>query len=304
MKVAKFLAVALAVLVVAGVALWASPFGRSLRGAMGLIEPVYDTEAPEWPAGFGEPDSVSVLVFSKTNGFRHAEAIPAAEERVREIAARRGWRVFATENGAVFEEGRLAQVDVVVGNNCTGDNWSPAQKQAFRRWVEGGGAFVGVHGAGGTRHAYWDWYQKTLIGAGYLGHPMGPQFQRATLRVENPDHPATRHLEPEWEFTDEWYSFLSNPRARGANVLVTLDESTYSPRMKMLGRDDDLSMGPDHPIVWSHCLGEGRAFFSALGHRAEAYSDPRYARMIEGALVWAAGLEGDCSYPLAPAEGD
>ena len=131
---------------------------------------------------------------------------------------------------------------------------------------------------------------------------MGPQFQQASLRVDNPDHPATRHLEPEWEFTDEWYSFLSNPRARGANVLVTLDESTYSPRMKMLGRDDDLSMGPDHPIVWSHCLGEGRAFFSALGHRAEAYSDPRYARLIEGALVWAAGLEGDCAHPLAPAE--
>ena len=132
MKLTKVLAVAVALLVVAALALWASPFGRSLRGALGLIEPVYDTAPPEWPAGFGEPDSVSVLVFSKTNGFRHAEAIPAAEAAVREIAARHGWRVFATENGAVFDDERLAQVDVVFGNNCTGDNWTPGQKEAFR----------------------------------------------------------------------------------------------------------------------------------------------------------------------------
>jgi len=74
---------------------------------------------------------------------------------------------------------------------------------------------------------------------------------------------------------------------------VTLDEASYSPREKIpLLVDKDLRMGKDHPIVWTHCLGNGRAFYSALGHRAESYAEPKHLAMIAGAISWVAGIEG------------
>ena len=283
------LVIAAAVLsaLLAAAALWLGP---SIRAARGGNPPVYDTVAPELPAELLGPRAagdVAILLFSKTSGFRHAEAIPACERSVREIAARRGWRVFATENGAVFEDALLARFDVVVGNNTTGDNWNLEQKGAFLRYVEGGGGFVGVHGAAGTRYEYWDWYKDKLVGARFVGHPLFPQIQEAAVVVEDAAHPATRALPARWLARDEWYSFAASPRGR-VRVLATLDEASYSPRELT----KNIAMG-DHPIVWSQCLGRGRSFYSALGHTAAAYATPEHTALLEGAIAWAAG-EGPC----------
>ena len=55
------------------------------------------------------------------------------------------------------------------------------------------------------------------------------------------------------------------------HVLATLDESTYSPK-GMFGQE--LAMGKDHPIAWSHCVGKGRAFYAAPGHLPAVYAVP------------------------------
>lgn len=119
---------------------------------------------------------------------------------------------------------------------------------------------------------------------------MDPQFQDARLVVERGSD-LVRDLPPQWTMKDEWYSFSSSPRASGANVLVTLDESTYS----LVGvGGQDLHMG-DHPIAWTRCIGKGRSFYSAIGHRAESYSDPNHLKLLEAGLLWAAdGEDGQC----------
>jgi len=54
-------------------------------------------------------------------------------------------------------------------------------------------------------------------------------------------------------------------------------------RQTVAGRpDQDLRMG-DHPIAWIHCLGEGRSFYSAIGHRPESYSEPHYLKRTNDA---------------------
>ncbi len=88
---------------------------------------------------------------------------------------------------------------------------------------------------------------------------------------------------------EEWYSFKSNPRAAGSDIIATLDEKTYDPT-GMPGQD--LRMG-DHPIAWTRCVRRGRAFYSAIGHRPEGYSNPIYVRMLEQAIAWSAGLDGN-----------
>ena len=96
-------------------------------GALGMNEPVIDSVPPKIPGEIiyaAAGGQVTILDFSKTAGFRHEEAIPAASQSLREIAAKRGWRVFSTENAAVFNREQLAHFRVIFGNNCTGDNWT------------------------------------------------------------------------------------------------------------------------------------------------------------------------------------
>ena len=261
---------------------------ENIKRAMGKADPVFETQAPVLPADLGPRPRI--LNFSKTNGFRHSDAIVAANASLVEIAKEQGWTVYSTENGAVFNDEQLAQFDVILGNNCTGDNWTEEQKAAFQRYMENGGGFVGIHGAAGTRYEFWDWYKQDLLKGQFIGHPMFPQFQTATVRFENLEHPATQHFPAQWEHEDEWYSFGNNPREDGAAVLANLDESTYE--AKAMG--DDLSMG-DHPIIWHHCLNDsGRVFFSALGHEASTYQRPEHKAMLTGALAWAMGKAGSC----------
>jgi hypothetical protein len=251
----------------------------------------HDAVPPQLPADLAAP---ALLVFSKTNGFRHVEAIPAGLAAIEEIAKRRGWSVFHTENGAVFNDAQLANFQATVWHQASGDVLDETQRDAFRRWLEAGHGWVGIHGAGGDREYFWPWYVNELVGAQFIGHTLGPQFQTATWRNENPLHPAAAKLPESWQHEEEIYSFDRNVREfAGYLVLVSVDESTYSPREKLLWMDRDLAMkGGDHPMVWHHCVGRGRAIYSALGHQAKSYAEPEMKEILEGAMAWALRVEG------------
>lgn len=243
----------------------------------------HDELAPEIPADLAGP---AVLVFSKTNGFRHEEAIAAGVPVFEAIAKQRGFGLFATENGAVHTPELLARFDVVVWFNVSGDVLDEDQREALLDWIRGGGGFFGIHGTGGDASYEWKEHPQTLVGAQFIGHPMGPQFQQATVRIEATQHPVVRHLGDTWIRNDEWYSFEQSPRGPGYEVLATLDESSYSPRMKIAFFDRDLAMGDDHPIIWTHCIGRGRALYSALGHQAAAYAEAEHVELLSEGIVW------------------
>lgn len=242
----------------------------------------YDADIPQ----FNLPDApVSLLVFSKINGYDHGPSVTAATEAVSALAAERGWAVAVTDRGGAFNPTTLARFDAVIWNNVSGDVLTLSQRRAFRDYIEQGGGFVGLHGSGGDSLWFWGWYADELLRARFIGHPDDPQFQDARV-VRQPA--ATRigaDLPRRWTMNDEWYSFEDSPRLSGVNVLATLDESTYIPEMAAR----DLRMGDDHPIAWTHCVGEGRSFYSAIGHRPEVYEDENYQRLLGAGLSWAAG---------------
>ena len=257
-----------------------------------FAEPVVDRKAPEVPPGLWRP---AVLVFSKTNSYRHAEAIPAANALFADVAARRGWGVFLTENAAVFDPVLLAGFDVVVWNNATAPALTQSQRAALQDFIESGGGFVGVHAAGDNSHAEWPWYQDEVIRAKFIGHPLVPQFQDGTVTTEMPEHAAMRHLPRTWQHNEEWYSFAESPRGRGVDVLATVDERSYEPGRWLDGTP--LAMGPDHPVIWAHDQGRGRVLYSALGHQAKTFDDPRYRELLEQAVIWAGGLAARADAP-------
>ncbi len=244
----------------------------------------YDMQRPSIP----EMAAPAILVFSKTNGFRHSEGIEAGVDALRDIAGRRGWSLFHTENGAAFDTDILARFPVVVWLNSSGAPLDAGQRLALREWINGGGGFVGIHAALDGSHASWEWYASNVIGASFIGHPI--EHQTATVRVERPDHPAMQGAGETWQHLDEWYSFDRSVRGDpGVEILASVDEATYDQQLRLLWMDESLSMG-DHPIIWTRPIGRGRAFLSVLGHRASAYQDSNYRAILEGALEWVGKL--------------
>jgi len=216
-----------------------------------------------------------VLVFSRTEGFRHA-SIDEGQALLAALGALEGFATTESEDPALFTREALSPFRAVVFLNTTGDVLDPPEEEALRCFVEAGGGFVGVHSAADTEQG-WPWYGELLgNGAWFLSHPA---IQQAILDVEDAGHPATAHFDASFVFTDEWYNFGANPRP-AVDVLLTIDEGSYDPGSG--------AMGPDHPIAWAHELAGGRAFYTNLGHREETWADGDFAAHLLGGLEWAA----------------
>jgi uncharacterized protein len=248
----------------------------------------YDNEVPLFDLPKGKP---RLLVFGKINGFKDVPSVEAAEAALKAMAERKGWALAFTDKGGAFNAKTLRQFDAVIWNNISGDVLTLAQRKAFQNYLTKGGGFVGVHGTAGDPVYFWDWYADTLIGARFAGHPRNPQFQEARIVVDK-SHNLSSALPIEWRMTDEWYSFKTNPRKAGAKVLLTLDEASYNPNDPQM---PDLVMGADHPLAWTNCIGKGRMFYSAIGHRPETYAFPTHVTLLENAIGWVAGAKKACS---------
>ncbi|KUN89753.1 Crp/Fnr family transcriptional regulator [Streptomyces bungoensis] len=209
-----------------------------------------------------------LLIFTRTTDYRH-DSIPAAVDAVRALGR---FAVEHTEDPADLER-PLDGFAAVVFLSTSGDVLTPEGRGRLAGYVESGGGFAGVHAAACTEHG-WPYYGE-LLGARFTRHPA---YQPGRAVVEDAGHPATRGLPAVWDVTDEWYDFDANPRG-GARVLLRADETSYEG-----GR-----MGEDHPLAWCRRQGDGRVFYTTLGHAADAYRDTDFLAHLGGGLAWAAG---------------
>jgi type 1 glutamine amidotransferase len=221
-----------------------------------------------------------LLLFEKMTGFRDDPSVAAAHALFVDLAKRNGWALVVTDKGGAITTANLNHFDAIIWNNVSGDVLTLRQRAAFKAYIEHGGGFVGVHGSGGDPAYFWDWYTDILLGARFIGHPGSPQFQDARIAIETTPGGIGQDLAPGWTMKDEWYSFRASARQNSAAVIATLDETSYVP--------GKLAMG-DHPIVWTRCVGNGRSFYSAIGHMPATYSEPHYVQLLEQAISWAAG---------------
>jgi type 1 glutamine amidotransferase len=226
------------------------------------------------------------LIFSRTTGFRHTECIEHGTAAIAELASRERFTVDATEDPAAFSDAELAGYDVVIWLSTSGDVLDDEQKAAFERYIRAGHGYAGIHSASATEYD-WPWYGG-LVGAYFRDHPgrINPQFQTATIDVEDRGSAATTGLPARWTREEEWYSFRSNPR-RDVHVLLSVDERTYDPRG--YGEPDGSPPMGDHPIAWCRRYDGGRSFFTALGHKAVYWTESLLLGHVLGGIEMAAG---------------
>lgn len=216
----------------------------------------------------------SVLVFSKTEGYFH-QSIPAGMAAIQKLGMENNFKVDTTINSEYFTDENLSKYDVVVFNNTTRDVLNDEQQEAFKRYMQSGKGYAGIHAATDTEYD-WEWYGGLISGAYFKDHPQGQP--EAVIVVEDRNHPSTKMLPEKWEWKDEWYNFKENPRGK-VRVLASVDESSY----------EGGNMG-DHPIVWCNTYEGGRVWYSGLGHMIEGFKDPLYLQHLLGGIEWAAGV--------------
>lgn len=222
-----------------------------------------------------------VLVFSKTDGFRHT-SIEAGKLAFQSMAAEKGFRVDFTEDASQFVTKQLKNYQAVIFLNTTGDILNNDQQAEFERYIQAGGGYLGIHAATDCEYD-WPWYGR-LAGAFFLDHPNPNNVQKGKFFVVQKDHWATKGMPDEFERSDEFYSFKQiDPTI---NVLVKIDEKSYQG-----GKNGD-----NHPMSWYHDFDGGRAFYTAMGHTDETFSEPLFLNHVWAGLHYVMG--GDAPAPL------
>ncbi|WP_207219923.1 ThuA domain-containing protein [Emticicia agri] len=234
-------------------------------------------------SSFAQRKQFRVLLFSKTDGFHH-ESINEGVTAIKAMAERQFFSVNWQENASVFNEKELANYEAVIFLNTTGNILTPEQQTAFEKFIQSGKGFVGIHSASDTEYD-WEWYTK-MVGMMFKIHPT---IQTAYLKVEDKNFPGMERFPAKFLWTDEWYEF-SPAVSKDLHFLLSIDEKTYNPNVKW-GPNEGKGMG-FHPISWYHTYDGGRAFYTAMGHVPQNFSDPLFLDHLYGAIYWAATGKG------------
>jgi type 1 glutamine amidotransferase/N-acetylneuraminic acid mutarotase len=228
-----------------------------------------------------EPEPFRVLVFHKTNGFRH-NSIEAGIRMIERLGAENGrWTTDNTNVGAAFNLQNLARYHVVIWCNTSGDELLDAeQRAAFEAFIRGGGGFVGIHAAADTyRDRNWPWYND-LVGGIVRANPSHTNANVVADIDVVGEHPATKHLGAVWNKREEYYYWEGNGGYLYPGNVELL-------RVRATG---EASHDAPRPIAWYKDYDGGRAFYTALGHHVNDYiNDTDFIEHIEGAILWAAG---------------
>jgi hypothetical protein len=215
-----------------------------------------------------------VLYLTHSAGFRHDSIIVSRQA----LQSFESVAVTATEDLSQITAENLRNFDVLFFFTSGELALTDPQKQDLLAFVRDGKGFGGVHSATDTLYG-WPEYGD-LIGGYFDGHPWA---QEATIDVEDPDHPATRHLGSSFRLAEELYQFRNWSRDR-VRVLLTLDTRSVDLRAPGVNRSDG-----DFALAWVKTYGRGRVFYTALGHLDDTWRDRRFQTLIRNALLWLAG---------------
>jgi uncharacterized protein len=216
-----------------------------------------------------------ILYFTHSAGYRH-DVIPLSRAILTQLGRESGsFEVTATEDTSEFSSENLKRYAALMFFTSGELPMSRIQRAALLEFVRSGGGFLGVHSAADTFYTWPDYLD--LVGGYFNGHPW---HQAVTIEVVDPSNPMVAFLGNSLQFDDEIYQ-VSDFDYRGSHVLLRLDPSSVD-----LGSSGVHQRFYGWPLAWSRSYGEGRVFYTALGHEASAWQDRRYQRILTNAIRW------------------
>lgn len=223
-----------------------------------------------------------VLLFSKTNGFRHG-SIPVGVMALKMLGEQTGaYESVHSEDDSVFEQDSLKGFDAVIMVNTTGELFRPGKLPADKEqrdaalqreerlkgnlveFVRSGKGLAGTHSATDT---YKNWKEyNDMMGGAFDGHPW---HEEVPVRILAPDHPLNKVFAGQgFTVRDEIYQFRGDT-AQPSERRMLLSLASDWPGLSKGKRQDGF-----YPISWISRYGDGRVFYCSLGHRDEIYYNP------------------------------
>ncbi|MEK6781677.1 MAG: ThuA domain-containing protein [Bacteroidota bacterium] len=184
----------------------------------------------------------------------HISFVHQANRWFLKVAKQYNFEYDSTDNWSKLNPEFLSHYQVVLFLDTRPED--PAQREAFKTYMDTGGAWIGFHFAGfaltpSDVPQNWDWYHNEFLGSGeYKSNTWKPTA--AILRVEDPTHPVTQHLPETFESApNEWYQWKNDLRTNtDIQILLSIDSSSFP-----------LGTGPKlheiwyegyYPVVWTN----------------------------------------------------
>jgi uncharacterized protein len=216
-----------------------------------------------------------ILYFTHSAGYRH-EVIPLSKTILTQLGKDSGaFEVAATEDTSEIATENLRRYAAVVFYTTGELPMSGAEKSALLEFVRSGRGFLGIHSAADTFYTWPDYLD--LVGGYFNGHPW---HQVVTIEVVDTGNPLVAFLGNSLQFEDEIYQ-ISDFDYRGSRVLLRLDQSSVD-----LAKPGVQQRFYGWPLAWTRPFGQGRVFYTALGHEASVWQDARYQRLLANAVLW------------------
>ncbi len=258
------------------------------------------------PATSGAVEPCRVLFFSKSSGYEHdvirwnKARTSHAETVIAQLAKKYNWTVTFSKDGRLFTEEQIDQFDTIVfyttgdltreGN----DGFPPMPaggKAVLLAAIAAGKGFVGIHCASDTFHspgnedigparfrndgASTDRFIQ-MLGGEFIKH--GRQ-QHGRLICVDRTFPGMEQVPEPFAPFEEWYSLK--------NFASDLHVIQVQETRGMKGREYDR---PPYPATWARLHGEGRVFYSSMGHRQDIWTNPAFQSVLAGGVNWASRL--------------
>lgn len=221
-----------------------------------------------------------VLIFHKTNGFRHSGAITSGIQMITDLGNANGWTTDETQDAASFNTVNLAQYKVVIWANTFGTNLlTTTERAAFEFFIRNGGGFIGIHAATDTyRDGSWPWYNNLVGGIVQTSPNHTANNLSGVMDVLDTSNPIVSHLGTTWTKAEEWYYWnLNGGYLYSGNINLLRVRSTGSN-----------SYDEARPITWFKEYDGGRSFYTALGHnRSDYVAASDFGQMIKKGIAWA-----------------
>lgn len=185
-------------------------------------------------------------------------------------------------------------IDGVIFANTTGDLPLP-DRAGFIKWIEAGHAFMAMHSGSDTFHGFRA-YNDMLQGE-FDTH--GSQVA-ADLIAADTAHPANGGIGAKWAIQQEEMYLIKNQ-----------DRSKVRSLWYLSHHPNDTAKAGFFPVSWCRKAGDGRVFYTSLGHREDLWnSDPnlkdrknsvevskQFHAHLLGGIKWALGLAEGSSTP-------
>ena len=220
-----------------------------------------------------KPQFKVIAFYTERNDLAHISFVHEANKWFPKMAAQYNFVYDSTNDWTKLNTEFLTQYQVVLFLDTRPD--VPEQREAFKKYMDNGGAWMGFHFAGfaltpSEFPQNWDWYHNEFIGAGqYVSNTWRPTS--AILRVEDSNHPAMKDLPTTFKSSpNEWYRWEKDLRNNpDIKILLSIDSTSFP-----------LGTGPKqyeiwhsgyYPVAWTNK--KYRMIYTNMGHNDIDYEN-------------------------------